>query len=177
MTATLTPPSTRPASLRVTVPVVQFTVKGQAHPQVSGPTVGEPGREYTIVYDGACRVCKGIVKRLERWDRQGVFWIVPSQAPGVHARFPWIPSRSFAQSVQLIRRDGHTWHGAAAIEQIIDQLPKGKLITWVFSIPFVRPLAERFYRWFARNRYRLGCGEHCQFRQLDLEFESGGDKP
>ena len=177
MTATLTPPSARPASPRVTVPVVQFTVKGQAHPQVSGPTVGEPGREYAIVYDGACRVCKGIVKRLEKWDRQGIFWIVPSQAAGVHARFPWIPSRSFAQSVQLIRRDGHTWHGAAAIEQIIDQLPKGKLITWVFSIPFVRPLAERFYRWFARNRYRLGCGEHCQFRQLDLEFESGGDKP
>ena len=58
----------------------------------------------------------------------------------------------------------------AAIEQIIDQLPKGKLITWVFSIPFVRPLAERFYRWFARNRYRLGCGEHCQFRPMELEY-------
>jgi len=39
----------------------------------------------------------------------------------------------------------------------------------------VRPLAERFYRWFARNRYRLGCGEHCQFRELDLEFSERGD--
>ena len=172
MTATLTPPSTRAASPRATVPVVLFTVKGQSQSPVSAPTVGEPGREYTIVYDGACRVCKGIVKRLEKWDSHSVFWIVPSQTAGVHARFPWIPTRSFAQSVQLIRRDGHTWQGAAAIEQIIDQLPKGKLITWVFSIPFVRPLAERFYRWFARNRYRLGCGEHCQFRQLDLDFES-----
>jgi predicted DCC family thiol-disulfide oxidoreductase YuxK len=172
MTATLTPTPTHRHSPRATVPVVRFTVKGEAHPQVTGPTVGEPGRLYTIVYDGACRVCKGIVRRLEKWDNHGVFWIVPSQAPGVHARFPWIPARSFAQSVQLIRRDGHTWQGAAAIEQIIDQLPKGKLITWVFSIPFVRPLAERFYRWFARNRYRLGCGEHCQFRQLDLDFES-----
>jgi predicted DCC family thiol-disulfide oxidoreductase YuxK len=101
--------------------------------------------------------------------------IVPSQAPGVHARFPWIPARAYSQSVQLIRRDGRTWQGAAAIEQIIDQLPKGRLVTWVFSIPFVRPLAERFYRWFARNRYRLGCGEHCQFRELDLEFSESGD--
>ena len=83
----------------------------------------------------------------------------------MHARFPWIPPRAYAQSVQLIRRDGRTWQGAAAIEEIIDQLPKGKLITWIFSIPLVRPLAERFYRWFARNRYRLGCGEHCQFRR------------
>ena len=42
--------------------------------------------------------------------------------------------------------------------------------SWIFSIPFVRPLAERFYRWFARNRYRLGCGEHCQFRPQDVDF-------
>ena len=34
-------------------------------------------------------------------------------------------------------------------------------------------LAERFYRWFARNRYRLGCGEHCQFRPTDLDYGEG----
>ena len=33
-----------------------------------------------------------------------------------------------------------------------------------------RPLAERFYRWFARNRYKFGCGEHCQFRPQDVDF-------
>jgi predicted DCC family thiol-disulfide oxidoreductase YuxK len=115
-------------------------------------------------------VCQALVRRLAKWDRHAVFEIIPSQGAGVHARFPWIPARAFTQSVQLIRRDGRTWQGAAALEAIIDQLPKGKLITWVFSIPFVRPLAERFYRWFARNRYRLGCGEHCQFRPLDLEY-------
>ena len=150
-----------------TVPVVRFTVKGQT----DAPSLGEPGRRYTIVYDGACKVCQSLVRRLAKWDREGVFEVLPSQQGGVHARFPWIPARAYAESVQLIRRDGRTWQGAAALEQIIDQLPKGKLITWVFSIPFVRPLAERFYRWFARNRYRLGCGEHCQFRPLELEYE------
>jgi len=59
---------------------------------------------------------------------------------------------------------------AAAIEQLLDVLPKGKLLSWVFSIPFVRGLADRFYRWFARNRYKLGCGDHCQSRSLDLEY-------
>jgi predicted DCC family thiol-disulfide oxidoreductase YuxK len=29
---------------------------------------------------------------------------------------------------------------------------------------------DRFYRWFARNRYRLGCGEHCAVRPADLDF-------
>ena len=166
-----TPPSTRVVSPSHTVPVVQFTVKGQSTAASMAPAIGSPDRRYTIVYDGACKVCQGLVRRLVKWDRGRVFEIVPSQRPGVHARFSWIPERAYAQSVQLIRRDGRTWQGAAALEEIIDQLPKGKLITWVFSIPFVRPLAERFYRWFARNRYRLGCGEHCQFRPLDLKYD------
>ena len=171
-TAPLPAPTGHRDTPRKTVPVVRFTVKGEDTGPATAPTVGSPGRPYTIVYDGACKVCQGLVRRLERWDKHRVLEIVPSQGPGVRARFPWIPARSFAQSVQLIRRDGHTWQGAAAIEAIIDQLPKGKLITWVFSIPFVRPLAERFYRWFARNRYRLGCGEHCEFRPLDLEYDN-----
>jgi len=173
MSATATP-TKRTAHATATVPVVRFTVKGEDTAPPAAPVVGTPGRPYTIVYDGACKVCQGLVRRLEKWDRHHVFEIVPSQGAGVHARFPWIPTRAFAQSVQLIRRDGHTWQGAAALETIIDQLPKGKLITWVFSIPFVRTLAERFYRWFARNRYRLGCGEHCQFRPLDLEYAQAG---
>ena len=49
-------------------------------------------------------------------------------------------------------------------------LPKGWLMSWLFKIPFVRPLADDFYRWFARNRYKLGCGDHCQVRALDLDY-------
>jgi predicted DCC family thiol-disulfide oxidoreductase YuxK len=171
VSATATPRAQRAVVPSTTVPVVTFTVKGEATSPTVAPAVGSPSRAYTIVYDGACKVCQGLVRRLLKWDRAGVFEIIPSQGQGVHARFPWIPARAFSQSVQLVRRDGRTWQGAAALEQIIDQLPKGKLITWIFSIPFARPLAERFYRWFARNRYRLGCGEHCQFRELDLDFD------
>ena len=174
MTATATQAPPRVAPNR-TVPVVRFTVKGENSAPANAPVVGTPGRPYTIVYDGACKVCQGLVRRLAKWDKAGVFEIIPSQGQSVHVRFPWIPARAYAQSVQLVRRsDGRTWQGAAALETIIDQLPKGKLITWIFSIPFVRPLAERFYRWFARNRYRLGCGEHCQFRPLELEYEEAG---
>jgi predicted DCC family thiol-disulfide oxidoreductase YuxK len=88
----------------------------------------------------------------------------------VQAGFPWIPARAYRDSVQLVGPDGRTWQGAAAVEHILDLLPRGALLTWVFSIPFARPLAERFYRWFARNRYQLGCGEHCQYRPPDVDF-------
>lgn len=171
MSTTVAPPERRAEAPKTTVPVVRFTVKGELIGPAAAPVVGSPGRAYTIVYDGACRVCQALVRKLERWDRTRVFEIVPSQRPGVRARFPWIPARAFAESVQLIRRaDGRTWQGATALEEITDQLPKGRFFSWIFSIPFVRPLAERFYRWFARNRYRLGCGEHCQYRPMDLNF-------
>jgi predicted DCC family thiol-disulfide oxidoreductase YuxK len=155
-----------------TVPVVLFTVKGE--PVGANLTAAPPlNRPYTVVFDGFCKVCNRIVKLLLKWDRTHQLEIVPSQQPGVQARFPWIPARAYMESVQLIRADGRTWQGAAAIEQILDVLPKGKLLTWIFSIPFVRPLAEKFYRWFARNRYMLGCGDHCQSRSLNVMFKEG----
>ena len=124
-----------------------------------------------MVYDGYCNVCKKLVRMLKKWDSSGVLEILPSQTPGLAARYPWIPAKAYLESVQFIEnRSGHTWQGAAALEHIIDAMPKGRLITWIFSIPFVRPLAEKFYRWFARNRYRLGCGEHCQLHEPNLEY-------
>ena len=151
-----------------TVPVVRFTVAGMEEEPLPGL-----GRPYTVVFDGTCKVCGRLSRLLAKWDRKRVFEIVPSQAPGVQARFPWIPPRAYAESLQLIGPGGRTWQGAAAIEQLLDVLPKGKLISWVFSIPFMRTIADRFYRWFARNRYKLGCGEHCQSRPANFAWDDG----
>jgi predicted DCC family thiol-disulfide oxidoreductase YuxK len=146
-----------------TVPVVVFTVAGVN-------AEAGTGRPYTCVYDGQCKVCTRLSKVLTKWDRDHRIEIIPSQASGVMARFPWIPSRAYAEALQLIGPGGQTWSGAAAIEKLLDILPKGKLIGWIFKIPFVRAFADRFYKWFARNRYRLGCGEHCQSRPADVHF-------
>jgi predicted DCC family thiol-disulfide oxidoreductase YuxK len=145
------------------VKVVRFTVA-----DVDAAAGSE--RPYTCVYDGNCKVCTRLTKVLNRWDRDDQIQIVPSQASGVMARFPWIPSHAYTEALQLIGPGGETWSGAAAIEKLLDILPKGKLLAWVFHIPFVRGLADRFYKWFARNRYRLGCGEHCQLRPPDVDF-------
>jgi predicted DCC family thiol-disulfide oxidoreductase YuxK len=127
--------------------------------------VSESRSRHTVIYDGDCRVCSRIVEVLKRWDRNRDLEIVPSQAPGVHARFPWIPPSAYVESMQVIRAsDSKTWEGAAALEELLNVLPKGRLISWMFEVPLVRPLVGKFYRWFARNRYRLGCGEHCAVR-------------
>lgn len=149
----------------MTVPVVRFTVAGQ---EVASHGLG---RAYTVVYDGDCKVCTRLAGVLQKWDGGRMLEVVPSQQPGVTARFPWIPTHAYAEALQLVAADGTTWQGASAIERLLTVLPRGRLIAWVFRIPFVRTIADRFYRWFARNRYRLGCGAHCQSRPLDVIWE------
>jgi predicted DCC family thiol-disulfide oxidoreductase YuxK len=149
----------------MTVPVVRFTVVGD---EAASPGLGRP---YTVVFDGDCRVCTRLSKVLRAWDRDEQLEVVSSQQPGVMARFPWIPPRAYADALQLVAADGTTWQGAASIEQLLDVLPRGRLVSWIFRIPFVRTIADRFYKWFARNRYRLGCGAHCQSRPLDVIWD------
>jgi predicted DCC family thiol-disulfide oxidoreductase YuxK len=146
----------------VTVPVVLFTVAGEE------TASRRLGRAYTVVFDGDCKVCRRLSKVLRDWDRRHELDVVSSQQPGVMARFPWIPLRAYAEALQLVAADGTTWQGTAAIEQLLNVLPRGRLISWIFRIPSVRTIADRFYRWFARNRYQLGCGSHCQSRPLDV---------
>jgi predicted DCC family thiol-disulfide oxidoreductase YuxK len=119
-------------------------------------------RPYTVIYDGTCSICTRSVELLRRWDRDGLLEIVRSQDDAVRARFPWIAEGDYADSLQVIGPGGRTWQRGAAIEQLIAVLPRGPLFTWMFRIPFARRIADRTYRWVARNRYRLGCGDHCE---------------
>ena len=150
---------------------MKITVAGEETREPVASAIGDSGCRYTVIYDGDCKVCGRMVKLLDRWDRNDELEIIPSQAPGVRARFPWIPPRAYVESVQVIRTsDGKTWQAAAALEELLKVLPKGRLVSWLFKIPFARPLADKFYGWFARNRYRMGCGEHCAVRPADVSF-------
>jgi predicted DCC family thiol-disulfide oxidoreductase YuxK len=158
----------------MSVQVVRFTTTGEKVAQPLAPGIDQSRRRYTVIYDGDCKVCGRMVKWLRKWDRNQELDIVPSQKPGVRERFPWIPARSYVESVQLVRTsDGKTWQAAAALEELTRVLPKGRLISWLFKIPLVRPIADWFYRWFARNRYRFGCGDHCAVRPADLDYQDG----
>ncbi len=158
----------------MSIPVVRFAVAGDDALAAGGSRIAESTHRYTVIYDGDCKVCDRTIKLLDKWDANHQLEIISSQAPGVHARFPWIPSRAYTESVQVIRTsDGKTWQAAAALEELLKVLPKGRMISWLFKIPFVRPLADGFYRWFARNRYKLGCSEHCAVRDPDLDYRDG----
>ena len=154
-----------------TFPVVRFVIGGR-----EGAAAGS-GRPYTVVWDGTCRTGRRLVELLERWDRDDIIETVPSQTTSVHARFPWIPPEAYVEAVQLVGPGGETWQGAQAVEQLLRILPHGGLLAWVFDIPLVGSGIDRFYRWFARNRYHFGCGEHCQLRPARLDYGDGEPEP
>jgi predicted DCC family thiol-disulfide oxidoreductase YuxK len=120
--------------------------------------------QWVAIYDGDCGVCTRSVRLLARWDRGRVLELVSSQDPGVPARFPWISPAAYARALQLVGPGDVTYEGADAIEKILDLLPRGALLGWIFRVPLLGRLLDRFYRWFARNRHRLGCGSHCAYR-------------
>jgi predicted DCC family thiol-disulfide oxidoreductase YuxK len=134
----------------MTIPVVRFVLGGQES-HVAGP-----GRPYTVVYDGQCKVCGRLVKLLRTWDRHGEIEVIPFQNTTVLDRFPWIPAAAYAEAMQLVGPGGQTWQGGYAIEKLLEILPFGGLLGWAFKLPFFGALFNRFYRWFARNRYKPG---------------------
>ena len=137
----------------MSIPVVRFVFGGR-----EAATAGM-GRPYTVVYDGTCKVCTRLAKLLERWDRRDELEIIPFQNTSVLDRFPWIPAAAYAEALQLIGPGGRTWQGGEAIEQLLKILPYGGALGWAFRIPYFGTLFGRFYRWFARNRYKFGCGD------------------
>jgi predicted DCC family thiol-disulfide oxidoreductase YuxK len=143
----------------LTIPVVRFVFGRE-----EGAAPPGSGRPYTVVYDGVCKVCNRLVRLLNAWDSGNEIETVPFQNTSVLARFPWIPVEEYAEAMQLVGPGGQTWSGADAVEQLLRILPRGALLGWTFRLPWFGTALDRFYRWFARNRYRFGCGEHCQMR-------------
>jgi predicted DCC family thiol-disulfide oxidoreductase YuxK len=134
-------------------------------PERTAPAPLAALERWWVVYDGECTVCTGLVKRLDDLDTEGHFEAVPYQDDEVRRALSFIPHSAFEDALQLVAPDGRNWEGATAVEAIVAQLPATAWASPLFRLPGVRPLARKGYRAFAKNRHRLGCGEHCALRE------------
>jgi len=129
-----------------------------------------------VLIDGACPLCRREAE-LWRWLDNGRGRIVLED----------IAAPSFDPTEYGLTRE-------QAMEQIHGILPSGKLVRgmevfrrayaavgwgWLLkptSWPLLRPLFDRCYHWFARNRLRLtgpegACGDHCSSPPLHSNIE------
>ncbi|MFQ5830354.1 MAG: thiol-disulfide oxidoreductase DCC family protein [Candidatus Methylomirabilia bacterium] len=108
-----------------------------------------------LIYDGACPICRGGVRWVERRSRPGSFEYLPCQAPARRARFPWMSKATCLEAMQLVLPDGRGLAGEAAIPETLECLRGWRWLAALFRLPGMGRLTPRLYRWVARHRYHF----------------------
>lgn len=111
--------------------------------------------ELKMLYDGACPFCMREIRFLQRRDRHGVLALEDIAAPGFEASRFGLDHESVDGKIHGILPDGSIVTGMEVFRRAYKAVGIGWLLAptgW----PLLRPLFDRGYRWFARNRVRLG---------------------
>jgi predicted DCC family thiol-disulfide oxidoreductase YuxK len=103
-----------------------------------------------LVFDGDCGFCRVWIRRFQERTGDRVDY-APSQEVG--DRFPEIPARDFARSVQLIDVDGKVYAGAEAVFRTLAAAPGGGAWLRAYgSVPGFAPVTEWAYHLVAGHR-------------------------
>jgi len=108
----------------------------------------------TVLYDGACNLCRSSVEGVRRMDPRGLIELVDLHDASVPARFPQVNIDEAMRLMQAVDPRGRVYSGADAWARVGLALPGWKLIAWLLLVPGIHFVAQRFYAWIARNRYR-----------------------
>jgi predicted DCC family thiol-disulfide oxidoreductase YuxK len=117
-------------------------------------TATKPVRD-TVLYDGACRFCRGQIALLRRLDPTGRLAFTSLHDPQVARDFPEIPPEALLAQMYVVDRTGLARGGAEAVRYLSRRLP----LLWPLAVPLhvpgSMPLWNGLYRFIARHRYRL----------------------
>jgi len=110
--------------------------------------------ELTVLYDGACSLCRASVNRLKLMDRGARIELLDLHNPSAATRFPQVNREEAMRLMQAVNAHGRIFSGADAWARIGLTLPGWKLIAWILLVPGIHFIARQIYAWIARNRYR-----------------------
>jgi predicted DCC family thiol-disulfide oxidoreductase YuxK len=104
----------------------------------------------TLVYDGACGICRYWVDYWRGLTGERVVYRSYQEAA---ADFPAIPPATFERAIQFIEADGRVHSGAAATFRVLREAPGRAAWWWLHAhVPGFAPLSEWAYRFFAHRR-------------------------
>lgn len=110
--------------------------------------------DLTVLYDGSCGLCKASVARVRRIDPHGRVELLDLHDASVPTRFPQVNFDEAMRLMQAVNGAGRVYSGVDAWARIGRTLPGWKLLAWLLLLPGIHFVAQRFYAWIARNRYR-----------------------
>ena len=118
---------------------------------------------FTLFFDGECPFCVREVQWLLRRSRDGRLAAIDIAAPEFDAAAFGGTPESFMARIHGRRADGTMIDGMQVFREAYAAVGLGWLVAptgW----PILRPLFDAGYRWFARNRVRLGriFGRRCE---------------
>jgi len=122
-----------------------------------------PGRkddvvELTVLYDGACGLCRASVERVRPFDRSRKIEFLDLNDASVAARFPQVDKGEAMRWMQAVDSGGRVTAGVDAWARIGRLLPGWQYVAWLLLVPGIHFLAQRGYAFIARNRYRWNRG-------------------
>ncbi|WP_117232825.1 thiol-disulfide oxidoreductase DCC family protein [Vibrio maerlii] len=107
----------------------------------------------TLFYDGTCPLCVGEMRSLHRYDNTNQIRTVDIHSEEF-AEFPQIDPKQANLILHAIDSEGTLYLGLDAAHQAWGKLGRG----WLYAPlrwKIIRPLADKIYLYFARNRYRI----------------------
>ncbi|MGH9743906.1 MAG: thiol-disulfide oxidoreductase DCC family protein [Candidatus Acidiferrum sp.] len=129
-----------------------------------------PVPKLTVLYDGACNMCRASVNRVRRMDPRGRIELLDLDDASVSVRFPQVDIDEAMRLMQAVDPAGRVYSGADAWARIGMALPGWNLLAWLLLVPGIRFVAKHVYGWVARNRYRWN-REICEDGTCTLHVE------
>jgi len=123
------------------------------------------GWQIKVFYDGACPLCRREAAVWQRLDKgRGRIALEDISAPGFDAGAYGLSPEAVMGEIHALLSCGAVVRGVEVFRQVYIALGLGWLVAptrW----PGIRTVADRAYRWFARNRLRFTgratCDEAC----------------
>jgi predicted DCC family thiol-disulfide oxidoreductase YuxK len=119
-----------------------------------------------VLFDGACPLCRREAAIWRRLDRgRGRIALVDIASPDVEAAEYGLSRAQIMAEIHGILPSGTIVRGMEVFRRAYAAVGLGWLLAPT-AWPLLRPVFDRAYRWFARNRLRLTgrswvCGETC----------------
>jgi predicted DCC family thiol-disulfide oxidoreductase YuxK len=110
--------------------------------------------ELTIFYDSTCPLCANEMRQLKRHDKHDEIHLEDLYSADLHERFPQIDIEKANIILHGLTKDGQLLLGLDVTAKAWGITGKHFWVQWLRK-PFIKPVADQAYLFFAKNRYKI----------------------